>query len=213
MCVLAAAGRRGQQTIRLTVSSHLQLREGLVMSGSLSLADEFFIKTICSRCAVTKLSHQISINWGSMISMRWSFTAKKSLCTACWSLSRAAARTEKPVHQWITKGSQTLHGDLDVQRSSLRLWAMQGPLESENEICCLTSLYWNPHFYRNVEDQGQTETHSGGTWASDEHNPREFLSVKPYQSLWFPYWYNKIHWLCVFVCVWTLDTLSFKCWV
>lgn len=53
----------------------------------------------------------------------------------------------------------------------------------------------------NVEDQGQTETHSGGTWASDEHNPREFLSVKPYQSLWFPYWYNKIHWLCVFVCV------------
>lgn len=118
------------------------------MSGSLSLADEFFIKTICSRCAVTKLSHKISINWGSMISMRWSFTAKKSLCTACWSLSRAAARTEKPVHQWITKGSQTLHGDLDVQRRSLRLWAMQGPLESENEICCLTSLYWNPHFYR-----------------------------------------------------------------
>lgn len=113
-----------------------------------------------------------------MISMRWSFAAKSSLNTVRWSLSRARVHTEKQwgnIHQRITKGSQTLHGDLDVQRSSLRLWAMQGPLELENEICCLTSLYWNPHFYQNVEDQGQTETLSGGTWASDERNPAEFF--------------------------------------
>lgn len=164
MCVFIAAGRRGQQTFGLRADclfhvSHLQSREGLIKSGSPSLADEFFIKTICSPWAPTKICKS-SINWGLMISMRWSFTAKSSLSTVHWRLSRATAHTEtqrRSIHQRITKGSQTLHGDLDVQRSSLRLWAMRGPLESENEICCLTSLYWNPHFYQNVEDQGQTE--------------------------------------------------------
>lgn len=115
-----------------------------------------------------------------MISKRWSFTVKRSPYTVHWSLSRSIVHTEKKqwrnIHQQITKGSQTLHGDLDVQRSSLRLWAMQGPLESENEICCLTSLYWNPHFYQNVEDQGQTETRSGymSQWWVQSH--RIFVS-------------------------------------
>lgn len=149
-----------------------------------------------------------------MISMRWSFTAKKSLCTACWSLSRAAhGKTSPPVNN---KGKSDAARGFRCSKEQLTPLGHAGPLESENEICCLTSLYWNPHFYRNVEDQGQTEPHSGGTWASDEHNPREFLSVKPYQSLWFPYWYNKIHWLCVFVmCVNSLsrDTLSFEWWI
>lgn len=180
VCMFTAAGRRGQQTFGLRADclfhvSHLQSREGLIKSGSPSLADEFFIKTICSPCAPTKISYKSSINWGLMISMRWSFTAKSSLYTVRWSLSRAIVQTEKQwrnIHQRITKGSQTLHGDLDVQRSSLRLWATQGPLESENEICCLTSLYWNPHFYQNVEDQGQTQAHSGGymsqRWAQSQ---------------------------------------------
>lgn len=37
-----------------------------------------------------------------------------------------------------------LHRDLNVQRNSLRLWAMWSTLESENENSCLTSLYWKP---------------------------------------------------------------------
>ncbi len=222
--VFTAAGRRGQQTFGLRADclfhvSHLHSREGLIKSGSPSLADEFFIKTICSPRAPTKICKS-SINWSLMISMIWSFTAKSSLCTVHWRLSRAVVHMEKQwknIHQRVTKGSQTLHGDLDVQRSSLRLWAMQGPLESENEICCLTSLYWNPHFYQNVEDQGQTESRSGGTWASDEHNPREFLSVRPNQTLWYPCWYNKIHGLCVCVCVCaqclSRVMLGFRCWI
>lgn len=184
VCVFTAAGRRGQQTFGLRADclfhvSHLRSREGLIKSGSPSLVDEFFIKTICSPRAPTKICKS-SINWGLMISLIWSFTAKSSLYTGHWRLSRAVMHMEKQwknIHQRVTKESQTLHGDLDVQRSSLRLWAMQGPLESENEICCLTSLYWNPHFYQNVEDQGQTESCSGTTWASDEkESHRIFVS-------------------------------------
>lgn len=53
-CVFTAAGRRGQQTFGCReqtvcfMSLISKSREGLIKSGSPSLADEFFIKTICS---------------------------------------------------------------------------------------------------------------------------------------------------------------------
>lgn len=99
MCVFTAAGRRGQQTFGLRADclfqvSHLQSREGLIKSGSPSLADEFFIKTICSPWAPTKICKS-SINWGLMISMRWSFTAKSSLYTVHWRLSTEPQHTRK----------------------------------------------------------------------------------------------------------------------
>lgn len=65
--------------------SHLQPREELIKSGSPSLADEFFIKTICSPRAPTKISPESPVIWVLVISVRWSFTAKSSLCSAHFS--------------------------------------------------------------------------------------------------------------------------------
>lgn len=93
VCVQAGEGSRRsswEQTVCF-MSLVSKSREGLIKSGSPSLPDEFFIKTVCSPWAPTKISYKSSINWGLMISMRWSFAAKSSHCTAGWSPSRERA--------------------------------------------------------------------------------------------------------------------------
>lgn len=206
-CSQQQAGESSRGCEQLLISSPGEGEAHLIWHPHLCL-----MNSLCSPC--TKRHYKSSINWALMISMRWSFTAKSSHSTVQWSPSRAVEHMVQwgNIQQRITKKSQMLHGDLDVQRSSLRLWAIEGLLESVNEICCLTSLYCNPHFYQNVGDQGQTEAHSGGTWASDEHNPREYLSGRPYQSVWFPYWYNKTPGLCVFVRLCVCGAQARICW-
>lgn len=47
---------------------------------------------------------------------------------------------------------------------------MRGSLESAYERRCLTSLYWNPHSYQNVEDGGQTRDGSSRTGPGDSYD-------------------------------------------
>lgn len=96
--------------------------------------------------------------------MRWSFRVKRLM------VDGAMARMKKQwksIHQRITMGSQGAARGFGCSKEQLYA---SGPrrarVELENEICCITSRYWNPHFSQNVEDQGQTESRSGGTRAS-----------------------------------------------
>lgn len=107
-----------------------QLRERLIKSASVSPTDEI-------TRGHTGLLHREDgtvEKWVLIISARLSVTAKSSPVR-----SPPEPPHRRSVHQWVTKGSQTLHGDLDVQRSSLRLGAVWSAPEPENENCCLTS--------------------------------------------------------------------------
>lgn len=58
---------------------------------------------------------------------------------------------------------------------------MRGSLESAYERRCLTSLYWNPHSYQNVEDGGQTR--GGSSRPGDSYDIIAGVCVKVFAGL------------------------------
>lgn len=97
---------------------------------------------LCFPCAPTK-DIFIQVNWLGLDELNGIIfnTFKFVQGTLYQHTMSDIERQWENILQWVAKDSQARHADLDVQRSSLCLWAKRASLKSVNQSCCLMHAF------------------------------------------------------------------------